>query len=982
MAPVVELHNLETGTHITIPAPGACSSFADDVSLSYDQLAVSCDSGAANEIIIYENSNGWTVPLFAASSLDFSFGNPLVLSGQFLFTGTPSSLSVRMYQRNEGGADAWGLSATASSLALLFGTDVDMSDCTLLTIESLLILTSNLRVFDLPPTSAWTILALIEAGDVNDGAISGSYAAMGDPSDNANLGGSVFIFMKNLGGRDLWSLVKTLPSPFSAPGVQFGFSVSLYNDDLIVGAPNGIGGGQVFVYQRDMGGFGNWGLRQTITSTLPSGSSFGSAVGVHAQLAVIGAPNAGLGSTDVGQVSVYQKVSGFFELVQDIPCVGLQTGALFGTSVAVYGDIVVVGAPLFTVLQPQDGAVLIYERDTSASMTLLATETTSTGAVNSRFGEAVAVHSTTVMVGAPDLSQGLVGNGGVEFFKISDLAASEIVLGPSNGSGLGSHVAITDGFALAASSGDDTVTSLSNKLPSQWSSEGTLPGFGGAGIGSFVSMDAQFALVGHSGETEAAVYYNGVPLITPSPSVTSIPSLTATASPSLTALPSLTPTISLTPLPSLTPSVSLTPLPSLTPSISITALPSLTSSISLTPLPSITASISLTPIPSITASISLTALPSITASITLTATSSLSFGASISPTPTISTTTSVTATISETSSPSDSSSASTTNTATASPTSSISVTPTKSVTGSNTPPVSITPTSSPPLVFTVTASVTPTLSLSTSLSPSVTGSMGIVAPPLSSPDPYVQPSATSTPVVVGQAPLPSVEQPRPSGPPRPLPVEQEQEDNRDVIVEVINDNDDLIGVITVPGEVFPDGGTIVVNPVDNPSETGLQPISPIFDITIFDRNGDVVRSFGRDLEICIATPALDQADDICLGFFDEGKQEFVCEDPCVEEEDDQLCGTTDHLTSFALLLGGGEGGTTTCDGDDGTDLLFTWLSIAFISAALVIVIIALVIIEIKVRRKFWKKERGMRNMTRKVTSLQGADRAPMLAVSQ
>ena len=88
---------------------------------------------------------------------------------------------------------------------------------------------------------------------------------------------------------------------------------------------------------------------------------------------------------------------------------------------------------------------------------------------------------------------------------------------------------------------------------------------------------------------------------------------------------------------------------------------------------------------------------------------------------------------------------------------------------------------------------------------------------------------------------------------------------------------------------------------------------------------------------------------MCLGYLDERTGKWECEDPCLEQDQNGLyCGSTGHLTSFALLLSGGGNNDPCASGDD---YLLAWISLGFICGALCFTFLAAIIIEIRVRIK-------------------------------
>ena len=86
--------------------------------------------------------------------------------------------------------------------------------------------------------------------------------------------------------------------------------------------------------------------------------------------------------------------------------------------------------------------------------------------------------------------------------------------------------------------------------------------------------------------------------------------------------------------------------------------------------------------------------------------------------------------------------------------------------------------------------------------------------------------------------------------------------------------------------------------------------------------------------------------DQCLGFLND-QGEWECEDPCLESKGDQLCGQTTHFTNFALLLGGAAGATGCGSGN--FEYTLTYLSVGFIGGALLCILVAMILIEIRFR---------------------------------
>jgi len=151
--------------------------------------------------------------------------------------------------------------------------------------------------------------------------------------------------------------------------------------------------------------------------------------------------------------------------------------------------------------------------------------------------------------------------------------------------------------------------------------------------------------------------------------------------------------------------------------------------------------------------------------------------------------------------------------------------------------------------------------------------------------------------------------------------------------------------------------------LDTPDNVG----SSVLDITITDPFGILITSLPDELEICITTGNRDPDDYECLGFFNEQERRWECEDRCLEERRQFLCGTTDHLTSFALLLGGNNN-ENEC-GSSG-DFVIAWISLAAVVLALLFMLLGILAIEIHIRYKQYKSNHEMEEMTNRITKAQ------------
>ena len=185
-------------------------------------------------------------------------------------------------------------------------------------------------------------------------AVSGDVAVVG--AHYADSGGTdrgkVYVFSKDQGGSNNWGQVKILSAPDMADNDYFGYSVAVSGDVLVVGAYNADSGGtnrgQAYMFSKDQGGANNWGLVKILTaSDKTDGDLFGRSVAVSGDVVVVGALWADSGGDSRGQAYVFSKDQGGannWGQVKILSASDKANGDGFGSSVAVSGDVVVVGA--------------------------------------------------------------------------------------------------------------------------------------------------------------------------------------------------------------------------------------------------------------------------------------------------------------------------------------------------------------------------------------------------------------------------------------------------------------------------------------------------------------------------------------------------------------------------------------------------------------------------------------------------------------
>jgi hypothetical protein len=199
-----------------------------------------------------------------------------------------------------------------------------------------------------------------------------------------------------------WRSVAQIAHPAGEARSHLGAALALSDTELVIGAPHDSDGafqaGAVFVHavRHDQ-----WPLVTTLQRPRPSTSDlFGTALAFDHGTLVIGAPKADEGGLDTGAVEVFERdAMGAWIHTQTLAPPDPATGMLFGISVALSGETILVGAPGDSAQGPLAGRVHLYRRirgswrwDGSVGCP---------AGPRSWFGAAVAASDGLLVVGAP-----------------------------------------------------------------------------------------------------------------------------------------------------------------------------------------------------------------------------------------------------------------------------------------------------------------------------------------------------------------------------------------------------------------------------------------------------------------------------------------------------------------------------------------------------------------------------------------------------
>jgi len=287
--------------------------------------------------------------------------------------------------------------------------------------------------------------------------IYGDYAVVGAPGDTVgnNICGAAYIYAKQNG---TWKQMTKLKASNAAAGDKFGTSVSIYDDIVVIGAPektiSGIyGRGRVYVFKRtgDI-----W--SQVAGLQASNGQSydlFGTSVAIDGQMFIAGAPNTDhTGKTDAGSAYIFRfENNNWIEKKVLNPADATNTG-LFGSAVDISGTTVAIGAPNTTSsFVAYVGAVYTYNNTdfTGTNWAFGQKLGPDDKQAQMQFGHSVDIEGDRLLIGAPSYNfSGTPGGGLAQGFKrTAGQWGSELTLNSfTAGEQAGKAVAIDGDYSL------------------------------------------------------------------------------------------------------------------------------------------------------------------------------------------------------------------------------------------------------------------------------------------------------------------------------------------------------------------------------------------------------------------------------------------------------------------------------------------------------------------------------------------------------
>lgn len=327
-----------------------------------------------------------------------------------------------------GGTDFYAIKKDSFNYIARISTD---NQQTMVSMKPLTVSTSSQ-----PYTQVNKIVASDRINNVEFGravSISNNYAVVGTQLEDKDAegknpkadAGAAYVYER--GSDNKWKQVQKIVASDRAPGANFGWSVGISGNTIVVGAVyerfdatgrnESTSEGAAYVFER--GSDGIWKQTQKLLSSDRSGYNyFGTSVGIDGNIIVVGASGHSRDSTerqegyvgDAGAVFVFEKRGNNWRRTYKLLASDRQHGGSMGNSVAISGNLVIAGAWAHDYgIKGEErmeacGAAYIWERIEDGKWTKAQKLVASDGTPYDEFGFSVAIDGDNAVVGARNVT--------------------------------------------------------------------------------------------------------------------------------------------------------------------------------------------------------------------------------------------------------------------------------------------------------------------------------------------------------------------------------------------------------------------------------------------------------------------------------------------------------------------------------------------------------------------------------------------------
>jgi len=252
--------------------------------------------------------------------------------------------------------------------------------------------------------------------------------------------GAAYVFRTTDGGATYVELAK-LTAADAASGDSFGYSVAVAGDTVVVGTYSKEA---VYVFLTTDGGATYAQVAKLTASNAASGDNFGKSVAIDGNTIVVGAYAGGMYSSGWGAAYVFRTTDdgATYDQVAKLTADDGAAYDRFGSSVAIDGGTIVVGAARDDDGGSDSGSAYVFRTsDGGATYGQLVKLTASDAAAGDLFGHSVAIDGDTVVIGAHQYDNSGPGvayvfrttDGGATYGQVAKLTADDAASGDQFG---------------------------------------------------------------------------------------------------------------------------------------------------------------------------------------------------------------------------------------------------------------------------------------------------------------------------------------------------------------------------------------------------------------------------------------------------------------------------------------------------------------------------------------------------------------------
>jgi len=325
---------------------------------------------------------------------------------------------------------------------------------------------ADLYVFQRVSFNEWNGgIKLVSPGSRSSVAIDNGYIVAGSSGNDtkATDAGAVKVFYEI--GDNAWDTGVMLFAPDAEESDYFGYSVDIDGDYIVVGAygedTNGTDSGAAYVFHRI--GVNGWDEGVKLEAFDGEASdNFGYSVAISGDYIVVGAPYEDEAGTDAGAIYVFHRTgTNAWDLGTKILSSDGEAGDDFGYSVGIDGDYIIAGAIFENSKGYRAGAAYVFQRGDGTSWNTGTKIVAPDGAAIDYFGSSVAIDGEFIVVGAHvDDNENGTDAGGIYLFSHAgdndwSFEAKIVAPGGTDNDYFGRSVDINGKYIIAGAYGND-----------------------------------------------------------------------------------------------------------------------------------------------------------------------------------------------------------------------------------------------------------------------------------------------------------------------------------------------------------------------------------------------------------------------------------------------------------------------------------------------------------------------------------------------